>query len=157
MAGGNQEFDTAAVYPAASSAYGQLHDLSADRSAPTTFGEGSWIKKYVRTGITVEAYGIYRIDPILEVGAPSESVVVAAESPMLKTESTEVSYDIPTCSLDDLPILTLGGAPPVFSTVVVWETSGIRWLGLHSCPALILPLITPCALMACLPVRKPLT
>ena len=71
-------------------------------------------KKYVRTGIGIEAYAIDRIDPVLAVGAATESVVVNAESPMLKTESTEVSYDIPTNSLDDLPILTLTGAPPGF-------------------------------------------
>ena len=58
--------------------------------------------------------GIDRIDPVLEVGAPTESVVVSAESPMLKTESTEVSYNIPTETLDDLPILTLSGAPAGF-------------------------------------------
>ncbi len=71
-------------------------------------------KKYVRTGIGIEAYAIDRIDPVLAVGAATESVVVNAESPMLKTESTEVSYDHPHQSLDDLPILTLTGAPPGF-------------------------------------------
>ena len=99
---------TGAVYPAASSATGNYTisqlPLGTYELSVTVPG----FKKYVRTGITVEAYGIYRIDPVLEVGAATESVVVAAESPMLKTESTEVSYDIPTQSLDDLPILTLG-------------------------------------------------
>ena len=40
--------------------------------------------------------------------------MVNAESPMLKTESTEVSYNIPSDTLDQLPILTLTGAPPGF-------------------------------------------
>ncbi len=105
---------TGAVYPAASSATGNYTisqlPLGTYELSVTVPG----FKKYVRTGITVEAYGIYRIDPVLEVGAPTESVVVTAESPMLKTESTEVSFDIPTQSLDDLPILTLVGAPPGF-------------------------------------------
>jgi len=68
-------------------------------------------KRYVRTGIVVEVAGIDRVDPVLEVGAPSESVTVNTESPMLKTESTEVSYNIATSTLDDLPIMTLSGAP----------------------------------------------
>jgi hypothetical protein len=105
---------TGAVYPAASSATGNYTisqlPLGTYELSVTVAG----FKKYVRTGITVEAYGIYRIDPVLEVGAATESVVVAAEAPMLKTESTEVSYDIPTSTLDDLPILTLTGAPPGF-------------------------------------------
>ncbi len=105
---------TGAVYPVASSGTGNYTisqlPLGSYELSVTVAG----FKKYVRTGITVEAYGIYRIDPLLEVGAPTESVVVAAESPMLKTESTEVSYNIPTSSLDELPILTLSGAPAGF-------------------------------------------
>src|SRR3984957_1927993 len=105
---------TGAVYPAATSGTGnytiaQLPIGTYDLSV-TVAG----FKKYVRTGIVVEAFGIYRIDPKLEVGATTDSVVVNAESPMLKTESTEVSYDIPTTALNDLPILTLSGAPAGF-------------------------------------------
>src|SRR6202020_2033471 len=69
---------TDAVYPAAASGTGNYtiaplpigtYDLSV-----TVAG----FKKYVRTGIVVEAFGIYRIDPKLEVGATTESVVVSA-------------------------------------------------------------------------------
>jgi len=111
---------TGAVYPAASSATGNytISQLPLGTYELTVTVPG--FKKYTRTGITVEAYGIYRIDPVLEVGATSESVVVAAESPMLKTESTEQSYDIPTQNLDELPILTLAGAPSGFG-----NTSGL--------------------------------
>ena len=68
-------------------------------------------KKYIRTGIVIEVAGIDRVDPVLEVGAPTESVTVSTESPMLKTESTEVSYNISSSTLNDLPIMTLAGAP----------------------------------------------
>ncbi|HTR37707.1 MAG TPA: carboxypeptidase-like regulatory domain-containing protein [Bryobacteraceae bacterium] len=105
---------TGAVYPVASSATGNYTisqlPLGTYELTVTVMG----FKKYTRTGITVEAYGIYRIDPVLEVGATTESVVVEAAAPLLKTESTEVSYNIPTSTLDDLPILTLSGAPPGF-------------------------------------------
>jgi len=105
---------TGAVYPAASSATGNYTiaqlPLGTYELSVTVMG----FKKYTRTGITVEAFGIYRIDPVLEVGATTESVLVEAASPLLKTESTEVSYNIPTNTLDDLPILTLSGAPPGF-------------------------------------------
>jgi hypothetical protein len=105
---------TGAVYPAASSGTGNYTISQLPLGAYELSVIVAGFKKYVRTGITVEAYGIYRIDPVLEVGAPTESVVVAAESPLLKTESTEVSYNIPTNSLDDFPILTLSGAPAGF-------------------------------------------
>ena len=68
-------------------------------------------KKYVRTGIGVEVAGTDRIDIVLEVGATTESVVVNAEASLLKTESTEVSYTVPSDTLDQLPIMTLAGAP----------------------------------------------
>jgi hypothetical protein len=103
--------DTGALYPAASSAtgnytIGQL-PIGTYELSVTVAG----FKKYVRTGIVIEAYAIDRIDPVLAVGATTESVVVNAESPMLKTESTEVSYTTASDTLDQLPILTLSGAP----------------------------------------------
>ena len=44
-------------------------------------------KKYVRTGIIVEVAGIDRIDPVLAVGAATESVAVNAETPLLKPKA----------------------------------------------------------------------
>ncbi|MBV8731165.1 MAG: carboxypeptidase regulatory-like domain-containing protein, partial [Acidobacteriia bacterium] len=111
---------TGAVYTAAASGTGnytiaQLPIGTYDLSVSVT-----GFKRYVRSGIMVEAYGIYRIDPVLEVGTTTESVVVAGESPMLKTESTEQSYQVTTETLEDLPILTLSGAPSGFG-----NTSGL--------------------------------
>src|SRR5580658_1964264 len=102
---------TDAVYQAATSATGNytIAQLPAGTYDLTVTVAG--FKKYIRTGIVVEVCGSDRIDVALEVGCPTESVTVNAETPMLKTESTEVSYNIPTATLDDLPILTLGGAP----------------------------------------------
>jgi hypothetical protein len=102
---------TGLVYSAASSATGnytipQLPAGTYDLSV-TVAG----FKKYLRNGIVVEVAGIDRVDPALEVGAASESVTVNGESPMLKTESTEVSFNIATSTLDDLPIMSLAGAP----------------------------------------------
>ena len=66
--------------------------------------------EYVRTGLQVEVAGTVPIDPVLEVGAATESVTVEAEAPMLNTEGGEVSHNIATQTLNDLPILTLTGA-----------------------------------------------
>src|SRR5437773_11469180 len=53
-------------------------------------------KKYVRQGITVQVSTILRIDVALQVGAASEEVTVAADAPLLKTESGELSHNVTT-------------------------------------------------------------
>jgi hypothetical protein len=72
-------------------------------------------KKYVRPGIIVEVASTVRVDATLEVGAANESVTVQAEAPLLKTESGEVSYNVATNTLDELPILTLSGSQNIQS------------------------------------------
>src|SRR5580692_12832232 len=105
---------TGAVYAAAASGTGNYTIAQLPVGTYDLSVSVAGFKKYVRTGIVVEALGIYRVDVALEVGATTESVVVNAESPMLKTETTEVSYTTATETLDQLPILTLGGAPAGF-------------------------------------------
>src|SRR5262249_51724055 len=46
----------------------------------------------------------------LEVGAAGESITVEAASPLLKTESGEVSHNLATDQINSLPVLTLAGA-----------------------------------------------
>src|ERR1051325_2292737 len=67
-------------------------------------------KKYVRQGITVLAATTVRIDVALEVGAASEEVTVNADAPLLRTESGELSHNIRTEAVDNLPILSVGAA-----------------------------------------------
>src|SRR6202167_2561905 len=111
---------TGAVYPAASSGTGNytIAQLPVGAYELTVIVAG--FTKYTRTGITIEVAAIDRVDVTLEVGATTESVIVSAESPMLKTESTEVSYTTASETLDQLPIMTLSGAPSGFG-----NTSGL--------------------------------
>jgi hypothetical protein len=67
-------------------------------------------KKYVRPGIIVSVAQVTRIDVQLEVGQISETVTVEAESPLLKTESGELSHNISTDRADSIPLLTIGGS-----------------------------------------------
>lgn len=67
-------------------------------------------KKYTHTGLEVPAATVVREDAQLEVGAASESVTVTAEASMLKTESGELSHNVTVSSMDNLPILGVGGA-----------------------------------------------
>src|SRR5579862_938609 len=105
---------TGAVYLAASSGTGNYTIAQLPFGTYEISVTVAGFKKYVRTGIGVEVAGIDRIDVVLEVGATTESVVVNAEASLLKSESTEVSYTVPTDTLDELPIMTLTGAPAGF-------------------------------------------
>src|SRR5262245_14767615 len=67
-------------------------------------------KRYLRSGIIVSVATTLRIDVALEVGQAGDSVTVEAASPLLKTESGEVSHNITAEQADSLPVLTLSGA-----------------------------------------------
>src|SRR5262245_22189636 len=66
-------------------------------------------RKYVRQGINVLVAQILRLDVALEVGAATDEVTVNADAPLLRTESSDVSHNVTSSRLDDLPILGIGG------------------------------------------------
>src|SRR5215831_6444484 len=101
--------ETGALYPVASSATGNytIAQLPAGKYELSIMVMG--FKKFVRTGLVVEVAGTLRVDATLEVGSAAESVTITAEAPMLKTEGGEISHNVSTATLDDLPILTLTG------------------------------------------------
>ena len=102
---------TGAVYPAATSTTGNytIGQLPVGTYDLTVAVAG--FKKFVRTGLTVEVAGTLRVDATMEVGSATESVTVTEAATLLKTEGGEVSANIATQTLDDLPILTLSGSP----------------------------------------------
>lgn len=67
-------------------------------------------KKYIRQGITVQVAQTLRIDVALEVGGANEEVTVSADAPLLRTESGELSHNVTTGRLDELPVLGIGTA-----------------------------------------------
>jgi Carboxypeptidase regulatory-like domain len=102
--------DTGAVYPSAGSSTGNytIAQLPAGNYSLTISVTG--FKKFVSTGLMVEVAGTVRVDARLEIGAATESVTVTDVAAQLKTEGGEVSLNVATSTLDDLPILTLTGA-----------------------------------------------
>jgi hypothetical protein len=74
-------------------------------------------KRFVRSGVIVSVATVLRIDVTLEVGAEDESVTVEAASPLLKTESGEVSHNISFNNVNDLPVLTLSQSVGQASTL----------------------------------------
>jgi hypothetical protein len=107
---------TGAVYPTASSDTGNytIAQLPAGNYELTVTVAG--FKKYVRGGLQVEVAANIRVDIGLEVGSASESITVEAAATLLKTEGGEVSHNVSTETLDDLPILTLTGAAASIGT-----------------------------------------
>ena len=66
-------------------------------------------KKYIRQGITVLVAQTLRLDVGLQVGAATDEVTVNADAPLLRTESSDLSHNVNSERLDELPLLGIGG------------------------------------------------
>src|SRR6516165_210410 len=99
---------TGAVFQVASTNTGNytLSQLPAGDYAMTVTVPG--FKKFVRQNITVSVAGTVRIDAVLEVGSATESVTITEAAPLLKTESGELSHNMTTDRVDNLPVINLG-------------------------------------------------
>ncbi len=69
-------------------------------------------KRTVRSGISLGATEVLRVDAVLELGAVAESVEVTAEIPRLQTETPEVGTTLDNRSLLDLPLSFSSGRRP---------------------------------------------
>ncbi|MCU1340053.1 MAG: hypothetical protein JWO19_5634 [Bryobacterales bacterium] len=100
--------DTGGVYQAASTATGNytLSELPTGAYELTVTVPG--FKKFVRQGLALQVRQTLRIDAALEVGAASDSVTVTEAAPLLKTESGELSHNVASQRLDDLPVGGIG-------------------------------------------------
>jgi hypothetical protein len=100
--------ETGTAYQTATSATGNytLSQLPAGNYVMSVIVPG--FKRYVRQNIVVSVAGTLRIDVVLEVGATSESVTVTEAAPLLKTESGELSHNMTTERVDNLPVINLG-------------------------------------------------
>src|SRR3954467_11812122 len=100
--------ENGAVYQAASSATGNytLAQLPAGQYELSVSVAG--FKKYVRRSLVVGVAQTFRVDVTLEVGSAAESVTVTEAAPLLKTESGELSHNVTTDRMNNLPVLTIG-------------------------------------------------
>lgn len=101
--------DTGATYSAGSTSTGNyvLPQLPTGNYTLTVTVPG--FKTFVRPGIVLPVATTVRIDATLEVGSATESVTVSDTSPLLKTESGELSINVPTDRMNNLPVLGIGG------------------------------------------------
>ena len=120
---------TGVVLPAATSATGnyELGDLPAGTYEIAVTVPG--FKKYVRTGITVQELQTTRVDVTLQVGAATDAVTVVDVAPLLKTETGEISHNVTTTTVDDLPVGSIGTIR--VTTLVVQMLPGVNANSTH--------------------------
>src|SRR5207248_1710686 len=111
VAGANLEArnnDTGTLYEAVSTGTGNytLSQLPAGTYELTVTVPG--FKKFIRQNVVVSVAGTLRVDVTLEVGAATESVTVTEAATLLKTESGELSHNMTTDRVDNLPVINLG-------------------------------------------------
>src|SRR5882724_9194314 len=84
-------------------------------------------RNYVRKDIVVQVAQTLGVDVALEVGAATDSVTVTGEVTLLKTESGELSSNVTTDRLDELPILNVssGGIRSPYATTQL--VPGATW------------------------------
>ncbi len=116
--------ETGAEYKAAASGTGNylLGQLPAGEYELSVSVPG--FKQYVRTGLTVMVAQTLRIDVALEVGGITDTVIVSADAPLLKTESGELSHNVSTDRLNELPILSAQGMRDPFAAVNLMPGTG---------------------------------
>ena len=101
--------ETGAVYQVATSATGNyVVQLPTGTYQVSVTAPG--FKKYVRDGILVPVEQTLRIDVGLEIGSNAEAVTVTEAAPLLKTESGELSHNVTSEALNNLPVLGIGNA-----------------------------------------------
>jgi Carboxypeptidase regulatory-like domain/TonB dependent receptor len=116
---------TGVVSEAATSATGNytLGDLPAGTYELDVTVPG--FKKYVQAGITVQQLQTTRVDVVLEVGVTTESIVVQGESPLLSTESGDISHNVTTNQVDALPVGSIGAIrDPRTATLLIPGVTG---------------------------------
>ncbi|MBV9073492.1 MAG: carboxypeptidase regulatory-like domain-containing protein, partial [Acidobacteria bacterium] len=77
--------------------------------------EAKGFKKETRTSVRLEVNSTVRIDMAMQLGAVSETVEVTGAAPILKTERADVTDNIETAQMQELPI---GGANRNFQNLL---------------------------------------
>jgi hypothetical protein len=97
---------TGATYSSTSDATGQFRIAGLAPGRYDFSATSMGFKKFVRPGVNVQPQEMARLDSKLDVGAATDTVTVNAETPLLKTESGEVSPQGAQTPASELPLLT---------------------------------------------------
>lgn len=99
---------TGAIYQVESSATGNYTLAQIPTGTYEMSVAVSGFKRFVRQNIALGVAQTLRLDITLEVGLASESVTVTDEVTLLKTESGELSHNVATSAINQLPVLAIG-------------------------------------------------
>jgi hypothetical protein len=100
--------ETGAVFQSGASSTGNYVIRVAAGTYELTV-EAPGFKKYVRSNVLVQTATDTRLDVNLEVGATTETITVTEATPLLKTESGEMSHVVTTAQVNQLPVISIGG------------------------------------------------
>ncbi len=103
-----RQLETGAVYQAGSSTTGNYTLSQLPTGTYELTVEVAGFKKFVRENLVLPVAQTLRVDITLEVGASTESITVTAQASLLKTESGELSHNVQTQTMDELPVLGTG-------------------------------------------------
>ena len=104
-----KNMDTGEVFHGGTSATGNyVIPVPAGKYEMTVTVTG--FKKFVRANIVVVTATDTRQDVKLELGATTDTITVTEEAPLLKTESGELSHQMTTDQVTELPVLTTNGS-----------------------------------------------
>jgi len=81
-------------------------------------------KKYVQAGIIVQQLQTARVDMTLALGSAAESVTVSDVASLLKTETGDVSHNVTTDQVDELPMGQIGAVR--VTTQVILTIPGVN-------------------------------
>src|SRR5216684_5841643 len=95
---------TAATYQTTTNDTGQYIQPNLPAGSYQITFEAASFKTLVRSGVSLGATEVLRVDAALEVGAVTESVSVQAAAPRLQTETPEVGTSLPSRELTALPL-----------------------------------------------------
>jgi len=103
-----KNIDNGSVYEAGSSTTGNyvIPQLPTGNYELTVTVTG--FKKYVKQNIFLPVAQTVRVDVKLDVGTTSDTVTITEATPLLKTESGELSHNVTTDRINSLPVLQIG-------------------------------------------------
>ncbi len=100
---------TAASYETEANSQGQYVQPNLPVGPYVISAEQPGLKRLERTGVTLRATEVLRVDMVLEVGSASESVRVSASVPRLQSDNPETGTVLDNKQMIDLPFTFSGG------------------------------------------------
>ena len=94
-------------------------------------------KKYTQTGVEVQQLQTTRVDISLTIGSATESVTVSESAPLLKTETGDVSHNVTTDRLDELPMGQIGSVRNTTQVILTIPgvNGGLTSMSINGSPA----------------------